>query len=388
MNATFPSCFITLLKTSIGSGALSFPYLFMTYGILTTIILTIVSGGFAVVGLILYVNCAKEVGRDATLSELAKISMPYTRILVDFSVFLKCFGVSLSYLIIAKQLLPPIINTISGYTFNPGLVLIFFLIFVGPFCYFDRLDKLKYTSFCGVLSIIFVIIATIYRYKHTHVPDNILVYYTTPINRSYLNGFGKFVFSFTCHQNIFAVHSEIGNNSITNMRRLIFSVALTALTLYLAFGYYNYLLYGQNIKDNIIMNFPNDILATIVRGLYIIVMGVSYPLQVNPCRTYLIKLTNIEIKKEYHKIIKVFSTTLIILLTYLIAISGMNLGLVYSIIGATASTFMCLIFPALFYFNMDIERSIVLDILGYLSFLFGVFVFSTTIISVVYYKNK
>lgn len=386
MNATFKSCFITLLKTCIGSGALSFPYLFATYGIFTASILAIISGGFAVVGLILYINCAKEIGRNATLSEISKISMPYTKILVDFSVFLKCFGVSLSYLIISKQLIPPIIHTLFHYTIKPSYVLIVFLLLVGPFCYFDKLDKLKYTSLCGVISIIFVILATIYRYKYTDIPNNIIIYYIAPLSKSYLGGFGKFVFSFTCHQNIFAIYSEISNNSLPNMRKLIYLVALTALSLYLSFGYYNYLIYGQFVKDNIILNFPNDVLATIVRGLYVIVMGVSYPLQVNPCRVYLIKMTNIQFKNEVR--VAFLSTTLIILLTYFIAVSGMNLGLVYSIIGATASTLMCLIFPVLFYFNMDLERNIFLDILGYLSFLFGIFVFSTTIYSVVYFKNN
>ncbi|WUR04370.1 amino acid transporter [Vairimorpha necatrix] len=388
MGSTFKSCYITLLKTSIGSGALSFPYLFSTYGIISTFFLTIISGGFAVVGLILYVKCAKEIGRDATLSELAQVSMPYTRILVDFSVFLKCFGVSLSYLIISKQLIPPIINTLFQYNINPSVVLIIFLVLVGPFCYYKKIDKLKYTSLCGVICILFVLLGTFYRYKHTIVPDNIKIYYSTPFSRTYLGGFGKFVFSFTCHQNIFSIHSEISNNSFNNMKKLIFAVSLTALSLYLSFGYYNYLLYGQFVKDNIIMNFPNDILATIVRSLYVIVMGVSYPLQVTPCRIYLIKMLNLDFKKDSEDLIIVFVTSLVILLTYLLAISGMNLGIVYSIIGATASTFMCLIFPALFYFNMDIERSVVVDVLGYLSFLFGVFVFSTTIYSVVYFKNK
>ncbi|EOB14050.1 Putative aminoacid transporter [Nosema bombycis CQ1] len=73
-------------------------------------------------------------------------------------------------------------------------------------------------------------------------------------------------------------------------------------------------------------------------------------------------------------------------MTYGIAISGMDLGLVYTIIGATASSFMCLIFPSLFYFHMDTPKPTSLVVLSYLSFLFGVFVFSATIYSVVYHK--
>lgn len=385
MNASFLSCFVTLLKTVIGSGALSFPFLFKTYGILTTCLLTFISGSFAVVGLILYINCAKEIGREATLSELAQVAMPYTKLLVDFSVFLKCFGVSLSYLIITKQLILPVFSILTGANIRASLLLSIFVLLIGPICYFEKLNKLKYTSLCGILSIFVVIIASIYRYKHTIISSTIIINYTTPISKSYLNNIGKFVFSFTCHQNIFAIHSEMSDNSFRNMKKLIYSVTITALSLYLTFGYYNYMLYGQNVKDNIILNFPNDVLGTIVRSLYIVVMGVSYPLQVNPCRTYLIKMLNIDEKK--YPSVRFVATTLIIVLTFFIAISNMDLGFVYSIIGATASTFMCLIFPALFYFNMDVDRCVVLDILGYLSFLFGVVVFVSTIYGVIYSKH-
>jgi amino acid permease len=360
----------------------------MTYGIIPSIILTCVSGLFAVVGLILYVLCADENGRNTTLSELASIYMPYSKFLVDFSVFLKCFGVSLSYLIITRQLLPVVIKTVFGNTIldNPKTLLIVFLAFTGPFCYFQKLDKLKYTSFCGVVAIFFVVLATVYRYAKTEVPNNIIVLYFTTPNINYLSGFGKFVFSFTCHQNIFAIHSEMDDNSVPRMKKLIYFVAFSALILYIPFGLINYLLYGQMIKDNIIQNYPNDVLATIVRFLYVIVMGVSYPLQVNPSRTYLIKMIGIKFKEQEAKILSFIVTTLIILMTYGIAISGMDLGLVYTIIGATASSFMCLIFPSLFYFHMDTPKPTSLVVLSYLSFLFGVFVFSATIYSVVYHK--
>nr|XP_033333957.1 LOW QUALITY PROTEIN: vacuolar amino acid transporter 5-like [Megalopta genalis] len=381
--ASFSSCYITLLKTSIGSGVLSFLFLFKTYGIATATISTVVSGTFAVIGLVLYVLCAHEIGRSATLSELALVRMPYTKIMVDFSVFLKCFGVALSYLIIARKLLPPYIETVFGraHIVNPNILLVLFLAFVGPFCYFQKLDKLKYISFCGILAIFFVIIATIYRYYYISIIYTCSVYFITPISTDYLGGFGKFVFSFTCHQNIFAVHSEMANNSVKRTNRLILAVATSALVMYITFGLFNYLLYGVAANTNIIRNYPNDVLASIVRGLYIVVVGVSYSLQVNPCRAYFVKMISYD-KQRGKAVVNICVTTLIIVLTYCIAVSGMNLGIVYTIVGATASTFIRLIFPSLFYFNMDINRSVMLDILSYLSFLLGVFVFLAAILNV------
>lgn len=384
MATTLASGYVTLLKTSIGSGILSFPYLFKTYGILTGIILTMLSGFFSVLGLVLYAICSQELGRTATLSKLAKESMPYTRVIVDFSVFLKCFGVALSYLIITRQLLPVLVETVFGMSIlsDPNISLLAFVSCIGPFAYFNRLDRLKYTSLCGVVAIVVVVVATLYRYKYTPAMATTSVEYLVPLSYTWMNGFGKFVFSFTCHQNIFAIHSEMEDNSLPKMKRLIYMVASSAAVLYISFGILNYLLYGESVKDDVLENYPNDVLASVVRGLYIVVMGVSYPLQVNPCRNHLINIISFSTKSR-ERLLRFVVTTGIIVATCLLAISGMSLGLIYSVIGATASTFMCLIFPALFYFNMDIVKSKGLVVLSYMAFLFGAFVFAMSLFSII-----
>jgi amino acid permease len=384
MKTTLASGYITLLKTSIGSGILSFPCLFKTYGLVVGILLSIVSAGLSVLGLFLYAIGCNEIGRGTSLSVLADRSVPYTRFLVDCSVFLKCFGVAVSYLIITKQLLPVLLTTLFGpsWLFGPNFILFVFLCVIGPFTFFNKLDRLKYTSLCGISAIVVVTAAALYRYEYTARMHSTNVAYFVPVSHEWLGGFGKFVFAYTCHQNIFIIHSEMEDNSLPRMRRLIFMVAISAIVIYLTFGTANYMLYGDSVKDDVLENYPNDVLASIVRGLYVIVMGVSYPLQVNPCRRYLINMLNIPSKYQGAKL-SATVTSIILIATFSLAVSGMGLGIIYSLIGATASTFIALIFPALIYLNLEIERSIPLILLSYLAFLYGVFVFSTSIFSII-----
>ncbi|KAI5148527.1 hypothetical protein ENBRE01_0388 [Enteropsectra breve] len=382
---TLASAYVNLLKTSIGSGVLSFPFLFKTYGIIMTVFLTILSGFFAATGLLLLTICAQSQGRAADLSSLAEVSMHHGKFLVDIAVFVKCFGVSISYVIIVKQLLPQTIDTLFHHkTFigRPAVCLFFFILTISPFAFLRRMDKLKYTSFLGVFCIFVVILASVYRYTNTPSasPDIRLF---VPYSAAWIGGLGKFVFSFTCHQNIFAVNSEMENNSLGRIKRLICYVASSALVLYMAFGSTNYLMYGSLVSDNVLNNYPQDYLATIVRSLYVIVMGVSYPLQIAPARNYLCNMLGITTKSRHFKYTNLFLTTGLISITYLVAISGVQLGLVYTLVGATASTFMCLVLPAFFYMNMDVERSTALILIGYCAFLFGMLVFFTTICSVI-----
>lgn len=381
---TFTSAYINLLKTSIGSGVLSFPYLFKTYGIGYTILFTIISGYFATIGLILLSVCSQVLGRRSDMNSLAAIATPYARFFVNAAVLFKCFGVSLSYLIISKELIPMVIRSRSSIFNNPIISILIFLSLIGPFVYFTKLDKLKYTSFLGIFCIASVIVAAMFRFcKSSSIPK--LEYFAKP-DTHWITGWGKFIFSFTCHQNIFSVNSELVDNSLKNMKKLIYCVSSTSFLLYLSFGLTNYLIYGDHSLTNILKNYPNDNLAVIVRGMYIVVMGVSYPLQMAPARTYFLNIFNINKKTKNYKIIHFLTTSMLITFTYLLAVSGIELGIVYSVVGATASCFMCLIFPALFYFNLDIEKTFFYSCLGYIAFLIGIFIFISTIFTLVYNK--
>ena len=384
---TLGSAYVNLLKTSIGSGVLNFPFLFKTYGICITIIFTLLTGIVASTGLYLLMICSQEIGRSADLGKLAILSIPYAKLLVDFAVFVKCFGVATSYMIIAGNLLSSVFKTFfdSSLLFYSPFCLGLFTCCIAPFCYFKKMDGLKYTSFIGLMAIIFVIIASIFRYSHDGSdPEAKYDYIKTNFSIYWLNGFGKFIFSFTCHQNIFYVYSELENNSLNRMKQLICITASSAFILYMLFGISNYLLYGNKVKDNVLMNYPEDHLTSIVHILYIIVMGVSYPLQLSPGKNYFINFIQYFIKIEklqYNDTFNNLITSLLILMTYIIAVSGVGLGIIYAVVGATASTFMSLILPAIFYLHADIEKTLLLSIMSYISFLFGIFVFLTTLIS-------
>ena len=386
---TFSAAFVNLLKTSIGSGVLSFPYLFKTYGIVPSILLTFISGFFATCGLVLLTICSAGLGRSADLSKLATQAFPSARIVVDLAVFLKCFGVSLSYIIITKSLIPNVLNAMAFnskfFLYSPVNLLIF-LGFVGPFAYFSKLDNLKYTSFLGVFFIFLVIAASIVRFIYSPVTADTSMF--QPISLDWTTGLGKFIFSFTCHQNIFAVNAELDDNSFPRMKKLIKYVATTAFFMYISFGLTNYLIYGSDITNNILEKYPNDYLGTFVRILYIFVMGVSFPLQMAPARIYFMNMFHLSKPGKNSYVSRFIVTSFLILCAYLLAVSGVELGIVYSIVGATASCFMCLILPALFYLNLNIQKTIPLILASYLSFIFGIFIFITTMVSLLIPKKE
>ncbi|KRH92475.1 Amino Acid/Auxin Permease (AAAP) Family, partial [Pseudoloma neurophilia] len=168
--------FINLLKTIIGSGILYIPMLFNTFGVIPTIILMILSCSLSITGQIIYIYCNFNLhNRNSNLTNLAKKSIPNISILMDFFVFFKCFGVSTSYLIIIRELLPGLVSKlfeilsfqndrIVNFITDQKVALFLFLLFIGPITFFKELKRLKYTSFLGLLAIFVILISSIGMY--------------------------------------------------------------------------------------------------------------------------------------------------------------------------------------------------------------------------------
>lgn len=378
----FISGYINLLKTAIGSGILTYPYLFKSYGIIFTILISLIASLLSFTGLALYIVCSNKIDGNITLSSLASSIIPKSKFFADFAICFKCFGVAISYLIIIRQLFPPVLVYIFGNQFftQPAIALFMFLIVTAPLSYITKIDKLKYTSFCGLFCILVVILTVIYKLFHYGPVEWESVKFVTQPSILWLTGIGKLVFSFTCHQNMFTVQNEMRDSNLKKMVLLAFCTISSALVIYIIFGLFNYLIYGNIITDNILSAYPPDGLTLFVQALYVFVMGFSYPLQINPCRLYITEMLSIEnTKQKGLSVISIMITTMLLASTYAIAATGIQLGVVYSVIGATASSLVCLIFPAIFYLNIGGKKNGSLQCLSWVLIVFGTMIFVSSV---------
>ncbi|KAM0674277.1 hypothetical protein GVAV_002353 [Gurleya vavrai] len=383
------SGYVNLLKTAVGSGILSYPFLFYSYGTLPIILLSFIASIFSFLGLVFYLVCNRQIEGQSSIKKLATRLFPNANIIADSAMCFKCIGVSISYLIIIRQLLPLVLIYAFGSHFftKQPISLFIFLLITSPLSFFKKLDKLKYTSILGLLCIFTVILTTFYRIKNTESLKQEEMKLVAPLGILWFTGLGKIVFSFTCHQNIFTVQNESQEHSTKKLIFLCFFTMLTAFFVYILFGYTNYLLLGKSVKDNVLEGYPKDNLSVIVQSLYVIAMGFSYPLQINPCRLYMIELFNLKYQKEfYNEITHILTTLFLLIITYTVAISGLQLGTVYSLIGATASSLMCLILPGFFYLKICKEKNRNLSVCAGISVFFGIFVFLSAASNIFLFK--
>ncbi|GEQ71477.1 hypothetical protein JCM33374_g5161 [Metschnikowia sp. JCM 33374] len=108
--------------------------------------------------------------------------------------------------------------------------------------------------------------------------------------RSTLTSFSIFVFAYTCHQNMFAIINELKPNdkdgSQTRQSNLIIRNAISiACASYLVVGILGYLTFGNSVNANIISMYPRDSVPSLIGRLAIVIMvSLSFPLQCHPCR--------------------------------------------------------------------------------------------------------
>merc|ERR1719217_1489490 len=101
-----------------------------------------------------------------------------------------------------------------------------------------------------------------------------------------------FIFSFTCHQNMFPVANEITNPSVRRLTAVASSAVMTAVTLYAACIVFGYSVFGHHIKQNYLLALPQSIPVNLGSILMSLCNGLSLPLQTHPCRRSLTVLVN------------------------------------------------------------------------------------------------
>ena len=250
-----------------------------------------------------------------------------------------------------------------------------------PLSFLRRLDSLKYTSVIALIAIGYLVILVLAHFiKGDTLPDRgevSVIHWAGPVRA--LASFPVIVFAYTCHQNMFSILNEIGNNSHFRTTAVVIASIGTAATTYILVAVTGYLSYGSNVQGNIVSMYPHAIPSTIGRAAIVVLVMFSYPLQVHPCRASLdavIKwrpyrhptgrdasptrsqqLLNVPNKDkrdlEMGDIRFAALTTIVIILTYITAMSVSSLEKVLAYVGSTGSTSISFILPGLFYYKIS-----------------------------------
>lgn len=390
-HATIVSCVGNLANTIMGTGMLTFPLVMASGGIIPGAITCITSGCIGALGLWMLSRCATRTPhRRSSFFAVSKITFPSAAVFFDAAIAIKCFGVSISYLIIIKGLMPAVVRSFyhvfTAPDVNPPwwavsghLWIMIFLAFLAPLCFLHRLDSLRHTSYVALFSVLYLLCIVIFCYFSP--PQGIIEpgeIHLINFDKSFISTFPVQVFAYTCAQNLFPIYNELKSNTQPRMNMVIFTSIFSATATYEIIALFGYLTFGSKVGPNIIAMYPSTTIFIAIGQFAIVVMVMfSYPLQVHPCRGCLDKVIgkaapppsevqsmvdDEEVEAEaldphgsHGKMSKTKHITLtsaIVGLGFAIAYFVDDLQLILSFVGSTGSTTISFILPGLFYFKL------------------------------------
>ena len=411
--AGIPSSMISICNTMLGSGMLALPNAIASVGALPGALLICLFGCASGFGLFLLGRCAAFTGRASSFNAISKLTYPKAAIFFDLAIAVKCFGVGVSYLVIIGDLMPQAMHDLFGV--DQGSIwmhrrfwISIFMTIIIPLSFLRRLDSLKYTSFVALVAVLYLFMLVIYLFfdpaRLPAAEGKVAIW--SP-HWTFFSRLPIFVFAFTCHQNLFAVYNELIDNTPRRINFVIWQSILIALAIYLPVGLLGYQMYGDDVKSNMLKNFPASVLVTIARLAITILVMFSFPLQCHPSRASLDKVIHIMAKwrlpfnkttsyqpvapstaedfgatsssaspdAEHAKSLStvvdvdeelpspgmdkrmsqrrfILLTSGIIIASYILAFFLDDLGKVLELVGATGSTTICYILPGLFYLKL------------------------------------
>ncbi|PYH98654.1 hypothetical protein BO71DRAFT_416107 [Aspergillus ellipticus CBS 707.79] len=383
--ATWISCVINLVNTIIGAGVLAMPLAVSHMGIVLGVFVILWSGMTAGFGLYLQSRCAQYLERGtASFFALSQITYPNAAVVFDAAIAIKCFGVGVSYLIIIGDLMPGVVQGFVGGAPDYGFLVdrhfwvTAFMLIVIPLSYLRRLDSLKYTSVAALVSMAYLVVLVVYHFvKGDTTADRgpvRVIHWAGAVPT--LSSLPVIVFAFTCHQNMFSILNEIGNNSHFRTTGVVFASIGGAAGTYILVAITGYLSFGNNVGGNIVSMYPPGLYATIGRAAIVMLVMFSYPLQCHPCRASVDAVLRWRPKPaatsdnspHRHPLLGSkgtrtpepmsdlrFSiiTTTILVLSYIVAMTVSSLEAVLAYVGSTGSTSISFILPGLFYYKIS-----------------------------------
>ncbi|RXK37644.1 vacuolar amino acid transporter 5 [Tremella mesenterica] len=317
-SATIISSISNLANTIIGAGALAFPSAFATMGIIPGVVSCAFCGITSFFGLYLLSRCATIVGRQpghemkkASFNEVAKIAFGKgwaTRVF-DLAIAIKCFGVSVSYLIICKTLLPQVFATLANIFRHPlsddslllqqDFWLVASMIVIAPLSFLKTLDALRFTSQIALGTVVYLLIVVVSWYIFKGASPSRGEVVLARFSSNTLASFPVQIFAYTCSQNLFPIYNELKDKTQQRMNVVTGASIGLATAVYEALGVIGYLTFGSKVGSNIIAMYPPTSFPIALGRLGIVLLvGLSYPLQCLPCRICVYQMTSGIIKPK------------------------------------------------------------------------------------------
>ncbi|XP_078728131.1 solute carrier family 38 member 6 isoform X1 [Lampetra fluviatilis] len=326
------------------------------------------------------------------------------KIMAAGAIILQNIGAMSSYLFIIKSEMPKVIRGFlnyepaanAWYMHGTYLLLLLALLVVLPLAFLPKIGFLGYVSCFSVFFMLFFTVVVIIKKFSVPCPlppTNVTLGYYTLYNSNSSNSsdacspklftlslqsayaIPTMAFSFLCHTSVLPIYCELQRPSTGKMQKVANTSISLAFIIYYLSAIFGYLTFYSSVSPELLEMYGlltrHDSLVMSVRLCILMSVLLTVPLIHFPARKAVLKL--VADGRPFSWLHHTLATLALITLVLILAIFVPNIKEVFGFVGATTSTCLLFIFPALFYIIVSREPLFSPPKMGALSLLvFGV----------------
>jgi len=367
--------FIHLLKSSLGTGILAIPNAFRRSGFVVGVIATIIIGTIAVYGVHILLKCNYELCKRKKVPsmkypDIAKTAIlegppslhkfaPYIAHVSNVFILTYQIGICCVYVIFVSTNLKALVDHYNGIETD---VRIYMLIILLPLILINWVPNLKYLApFSTIANFMTIISFAIIAYYVFREPISLDGKIAAGTLSDFPFFFGTILFALEAIGVIMPLENEMRTpKHFVGITGVLNRAMVLIVLLYICTGLFGYLKYGQGIQASITLNLPEDeILASSAKIMLTFGIFITHALA---CYVAIDIVLNDYVGKRMapakpNFLMEYFIRTVVVLITFILAIAVPNLELFISLFGALCLSSLGLAFPAIIEYCTFYQRS-------------------------------
>lgn len=373
-----------IVNCILAAGAVGGAYALLNTGVVTGVVLYVLSAALMDASLMLLVHVAAQVRIFDYQGLCARALGVFGYVYTSAVQWGQGYGCMVTYLMVAADTVESVLRmmlALAGSSADGGLgavltdrraIVAAVLCVVLPLCFLRNISSLAKTSYVSIASVVFIAAAVMYKCaggveldetQLEPVPTHSIV------SGSILEGLGIAAFSFVTHHESLILYQGLGDRSERNWGSIVHYSMTVACACLLAIAIPGYLTFYNTTTSNILNNYPNnDVFMTLCRLLFGATMLLSYPLEHFVARTVALDLLRCPCCRPHgtssasgtdaatgagnQRLRYIVVTLVLVLSSALIAMFTRDLGAVLTLTGGVCASSLAYILPAIMYLRL------------------------------------
>lgn len=345
------SSVFNLCASTLGAGVLSLPYAMHQTGLVLGIFAVLMIAVITSFSLMCLIAASRTTGYESYEELSLRLFGPRMLLACQLCILLFGFGIIIAYVMVIGDVAEPLLHLLPGWMTRRLCMVIVWACLMLPLSFFPSLEKFRFVSFVGVLSILYLTLAVLIHYRESlEEPRPPVFLHRFNWGGNVLVAMSTLMFALTSHIQVPLIYRDMGSPSEVTTNQVIIAAMMLIALMYSAVAAAGYAEFGEGVAPNILTMYDAD-KALYVRAAFLAVavsVIVAFPLNVFPCRFTLSHMLWSKSDSQIPSKLSHLLTVIIATFALLLALCVPNVSVVFALTGSTVSAFICFILPGLF----------------------------------------